>query len=138
MALGSILPSLLLDDPSQSSLNLTSGNTQQQREAWKNETHYALLLLYSPCICILSLLLLLFISFAADLPAKPPTYTLWVKRVMNSNLQAGDKSFSCYIFTLMPLYTDVNFVLCSIVLGISFNMIIYSSSFAYYCNCRVF
>ena len=123
VGLGAIIPTLVLDNvPSQNSSFLTLENTIIQNEMWKSATHNKLLFLYSPCICILLVLLIFFVLFVTDLPAKPPTHALWVKRVMD--LKTTDRNFSDYLAALKSLYTDINFLLCSIILGISFNMIV--------------
>jgi len=62
------------------------------------------------------------IAFVTDLPLKPPTLALWKKRVMNNKLEASDKNFSQYIATVRILYTDLSFVLCTMILAVSFNI----------------
>ena len=118
--LGVILPPLTLKR-----LNFvnTSDNELQSFDEtmWKNDTRKSLLIMYSSAIGVLMLLLVLFIIFVKDLPANPPTLALWVKRNTES---LTEKSFARFIETVKLLFLDVNFILCSLVLGIGFNVII--------------
>jgi len=123
-ALGAIVTSLVLRYPQELPTNYNPENINQTNATWFTETHNTLLKLYVPCACILLILIVFFLLFVTDLPPKPPTYALWLKQVRNNSTTAIDTSFSQFLLTLKSLYFEQNFILCSIILGISFNMIV--------------
>ena len=124
MLMGAILSPVVLKDYPKFGTNSTSENTHQIKETWMNNTHSTLLFLYIPCACILLILIVFFSVFMTDLPPKPPTYALLLKRIMNKNLKTEDKSFTHCLLAVKSLYMDVNFVLCNLVFGVGFNVII--------------
>ena len=124
LILGAIVTSVVLKNYPKFGTNSTLENTHQIKETWMKDTHNTLLLLYIPCACILLILIVFFIVFMTDLPPKPPTHALLLKRIMNKNLKTDDKSFSHYLLAVKSLYMDVNFVLCSLVFGVGFNLTI--------------
>ena len=118
---GAILPSItLLDYPF---FNNSANHTMQQNfvEAWKNNTYYSLLYIYTPWVLTLAVLLVVFILFVKNLPPKPPSFGLLLKQNEDSSLYYA-LSFRNFIETTKILFQDRTFLLCSIVVGIFYNL----------------
>ena len=97
--------------------------TKQEILEWKNETRTDLLKMYTPVVGLLLFLLFFFISYVTDLPPKPPTYALLLKRSLARN-DFGIKTFSEFVKIIIKLFRDKTFLLCCLVLSIVYNVVI--------------
>ena len=121
--LGALLPPVFLSyPPSMPESNSTSINTfQNVCSCWVNETHKTMLLFYIPCLIGLLALVTFFISFMTDQPLKAPTYAMGLKRISDNSSQATTKTFEEFITTIKSLHFDMNFVLCTLALSVTFS-----------------
>ena len=128
--LGSLVPSLVLhpmpsvDQSSKNDSNfsvlMTANITTLTQSTWKQTTNISLMLMYSVICVVLFLSLVYFYIFATDLPPKPPTPAMYLKQFGNQLCES--KSFNAFIKYTKCLFKDVNYCLCLIISGISFNI----------------
>ena len=119
---GIITPSLVLKNPFVSNTTGLIEEQMQHLRVWRNETHKNLLLIYAPGACTLFLLLIFYIVYATDLPPKPPTQAMLVKRRMTTSLPKP--TFSKYVDLLKLLFQDITFVLCTLICSLGITIII--------------
>ena len=96
---------------------------QQQFLKWKEAAKTDLFWMYTPVLGLLILVLTFFVSYVTDLPPKPPTFALLLKRNLAKN-DYGNKSFVDYIAAISKLFKDTTFLLCCLALSIVYNIVI--------------
>ena len=115
--LGSTLPVIFLQQPPQINATTLFINASTH---WNLSTYRTLLSMYSVVSVILVCLLLVFITYASDLPPKPPTLAMLLKRKTDL-LQAGQKkTFSDFLTVCTSLFKDIHFGIIAFVLNISY------------------
>ena len=102
--------------------NFTNWTAHELRE-WKEDARLDLLRMYAPVMGLLLFLLLFFVIYVTDLPPKPPTFALLLKRNLNRN-DFEPKFFADYIMTIRNLFCDRTFLLCCLALSIVYNVVI--------------
>ena len=122
---GSLIPPLFLTSPplhnSQSATTLPANQTFQH---WYNITHDTLLWMYLTLCIVLCLLVVYFWIYAEDLPPKAPTFALHQKRFDPSHNLAFCMSVKNFMSATKVLFQDVTYVLCVVVVGVAFNVIL--------------
>ena len=103
-------------------LNQSIGADNELRD-WKESTHDALLWLFSTLAVTLCLLLIYIAIFAEDLPPKPPTYAMLVKRCSNTKKQSFQDSLKKFFCNTKLLFQDKMFLIAASVLGLTNNII---------------
>ena len=113
---GSTLPVIFLKQPPQ--INETTMLVNASAH-WNASTYRTLLCMYSVVIVILVCLLIFFIVYASDLPPKPPTYVMLLKR-QTDQLQRDEKTFFDFLTLSKSLFADIHFGIIAFVLNIAF------------------
>ena len=114
---GSTLPVIFLKQPPQINETTMSVNASAH---WNASTYGTLLCMYSIVIVILVCLLVFFIVYASDLPPKPPTYVMLLKRQTDQVQREQEKTFFDFLTQCKSLFADIQFGMIAFVLNISY------------------
>ena len=116
VSLGSILPAFLLKEPPR---NGTAHFVLNETTNWIQTTYCTLLYMYIFVAVVMCLLLACFIAYVTDLPPKPPTVAMLLKRNVSS-IQT-EQTFRDFLNVCKSLFKDVHFMIMNFVLGICYN-----------------
>ena len=117
LLLGSTLPVIFLKQPPQINETTILVNASAH---WNASTYRTLLCMYSVVTVIVVCLLVFFIVHASDLPPKPPTFAMLLKRNKSQLQTEEQKTFSHFITQCKSLFQDVHFGIIAFVLNVSF------------------
>ena len=104
--------------------SVNSNTTSSELKNWRLSTHSTLLWMFSALACTLFVLLLYIVIFAEDLPPKPPTRAMLLKRFLSTERPPLSQSFKDFFGDTKLLFKNKIFLLCTIVLGITHNLIV--------------
>ena len=114
---GAIVPPAIFENVDE--LNYSANSTQHQVHLWEHKTRNDLFIMYTPVVGLLLGVLIYFGLFVTDLPPKPPSFALLLKRYCQE-----EKTFSRFLAATKQLFQDSTFVLCCVTLSIVYNVVI--------------